>query len=64
MAIQKTRTPTTSNVSQSSSQEQLRRMIAEAAYFRAQARGFNGGDPVEDWLAAEQEVAKKIKKEK
>jgi DUF2934 family protein len=36
--------------------EQRRRMIAEAAYFRAQRRGFRGGDPVDDWLAAEAEV--------
>ena len=33
-----------------------RQMIQEAAYFRAQARGFIGGDPVEDWLAAEAEI--------
>lgn len=31
-------------------------MIAEAAYLRAQARGFGDGDPMDDWLAAEQEV--------
>jgi hypothetical protein len=31
-------------------------LIAEAAYFRAEARGFAGGDPVRDWLAAEAEV--------
>lgn len=31
-------------------------MIAEAAYFRALARGFQGGDPIDDWLAAEAEV--------
>lgn len=31
-------------------------MIAEAAYLRAEQRGFNGGDPLEDWLAAEHEV--------
>lgn len=36
--------------------EERRRRIAEAAYFRAQARGFLGGNPVEDWLAAEAEV--------
>jgi hypothetical protein len=33
-----------------------RHMIAEAAYFRAQARGFNGGDEIADWLAAEAEI--------
>jgi hypothetical protein len=31
-------------------------MIAEAAYFRAQRRGFQGGNPVDDWLVAEVEV--------
>jgi hypothetical protein len=33
-----------------------RQMIAEAAYFRAEKRGFQGGDPVTDWLAAEAEI--------
>ena len=31
-------------------------MIAVAAYYRAEHRGFVGGDPVGDWLAAEAEV--------
>jgi hypothetical protein len=35
--------------------EQRQRMIAEAAYFRAQRRGFQG-NPLEDWLAAEAEI--------
>ena len=38
------------------SAEERYRLVAEAAYFRALARGFNGGDPLEDWLAAEQEI--------
>jgi len=38
------------------SAEERYRMIAEAAYFRAEARGFQGGDPLEDWLAAEAEI--------
>lgn len=38
------------------SPEQRRRMIAEAAYYRAQARGFRDGDPVQDWLEAEAEI--------
>ena len=29
------------------------RMIAEAAYYLAEQRGFSGGDPVQDWLDAE-----------
>lgn len=32
------------------------RMIAEAAYLRAERRGFSGGDPLDDWLTAEREV--------
>ncbi len=38
------------------SMEERQRMIAEAAYFRAEARGFSGGSAVDDWLAAEREV--------
>lgn len=38
------------------SADQQRRRIAEAAYYRAERRGFTGGNPVEDWLEAEQEI--------
>jgi hypothetical protein len=38
------------------SADQRHAMIAECAYFRAAARGFDGGDPVTDWLASESEV--------
>jgi hypothetical protein len=31
-------------------------LIAQAAYFRAQRRGFEPGHECEDWLAAEAEV--------
>lgn len=31
-------------------------MIREAAYFIAEARGFVGGDPSHDWLAAEAKI--------
>ena len=40
---------------------QRRQMIAEAAYFRAEQRGFDSGDPVEDWMAAEAEVDARLK---
>jgi len=33
-------------------------MIAEAAYFRAEKRGFTGGNIEEDWIAAEAEIDK------
>lgn len=36
-------------------------MIAEAAYFRAEQRGFIGGSHEEDWLAAEAEIDQKLK---
>lgn len=36
--------------------EHRQRMIAEAAYLRAERRGFAGGDPARDWMEAEQEI--------
>jgi hypothetical protein len=36
--------------------EQRAALIAEAAYFRAERRGFMPGHETEDWLAAEEEV--------
>jgi hypothetical protein len=39
-----------------------RRMVAEAAYFLAQKRGFCGGDPQEDWYIAEREIARAMGK--
>ena len=35
-------------------------LIAEAAFFRAELRGFEPGHEVEDWLAAESEVDAKL----
>jgi hypothetical protein len=35
---------------------QRQRMIAEAAYFLAQHRGFTDGDALQDWLVAEAEI--------
>lgn len=36
--------------------EDRQRYIAEAAYFRALERGFEGGAELADWLAAEAEI--------
>lgn len=36
--------------------DQRYRMICDAAYYRAERRGFVGGNPHEDWVAAEAEV--------
>ena len=38
------------------SEEARRAMVAQAAYLRAERRGFTAGGEVEDWLAAEAEV--------
>jgi hypothetical protein len=38
------------------SEDVRRAMIAQAAYLRAERRGFAQGGEVEDWLAAEAEV--------
>jgi len=38
------------------SAEQRRAMIAQAAYFRAERRGFAPGAELQDWLAAEAEI--------
>lgn len=36
-------------------------MIAEAAYYRAERRGFSdGGDAMQDWLEAEKEIDRSI----
>lgn len=36
--------------------ERRHEMIAKAAYYRAESRYFQGGDPVADWLYCEKEV--------
>ena len=40
--------------------EERRARIAEAAYFRAERRGFAVGHEVEDWLAAEQDIERAL----
>lgn len=46
----------TSTTSQGMSPERRNEMIAVAAYYRAEQRGFDTTDPVADWLAAESEI--------
>ncbi|MBT8095958.1 MAG: DUF2934 domain-containing protein [Woeseia sp.] len=36
-------------------------MIEKAAYYRAERRNFENGDPVSDWLASEQEVDSELR---
>jgi len=40
--------------------DERHQMIAVAAYYRAEQRGFTHGDPVQDWLEAETEVAMRL----
>jgi hypothetical protein len=47
-------------ISNKVSESQRRQMIAEAAYFRAEKKGF-GGDPVADWIEAEVEVDERVR---
>jgi hypothetical protein len=42
------------------SPEQWRVMVAEAAYYRAQRRGFRGGSPEQDWFEAEEEIRRSL----
>jgi len=49
-------TSNTAAVTRTVSADQRNAMIAESAYLRAEARGFQGGDPVQDWLDGEKEV--------
>lgn len=37
-------------------EEDIRRLIAEAAYYRAEKRGFTPGAEEQDWCEAEREV--------
>jgi hypothetical protein len=41
--------------------EEIHHLIAEAAYYRAQERGFAPGDPLQDWLEAEAEVMVRVR---
>jgi hypothetical protein len=38
------------------SDSERQRMISDAAYYRAMLRGFQNGNPADDWLAAEREI--------
>jgi len=55
-ATRKVRPESTTEKHPSVSPEERYRMIAEAAYFRAEKRGFVGGDIAEDWVQAEAEI--------
>lgn len=46
---------------QSPSEETLRAMISEAAYYRAEKRGFAPGMEADDWLQAETEILARMR---
>lgn len=46
---------------QKPSDTDLQRWIAEAAYYRAQNRGFEPGGETQDWLAAEAEILARVR---
>jgi hypothetical protein len=50
----------TGNAQAQVSPEELRKLISEAAYFRAKQRGFTPGYELEDWIEAEAEVMSRI----
>jgi hypothetical protein len=52
--------PTTSKPAGFAGPGQRAALIAKAAYFRAESRGFAPGHETEDWLAAEAEVDAKL----
>ena len=43
------------------SDEDVQRWIAEAAYYRAESRGFQPGAETQDWLAAEAEILARVR---
>jgi Protein of unknown function (DUF2934) len=42
------------------SAEELRKLISEAAYYRAKQRGFEPGHELEDWIQAEADVIRRL----
>ena len=41
--------------------ETIQKLIAEAAYYRAEQRGFAPGGEIEDWLHAEAEITARLR---
>jgi hypothetical protein len=53
-----------SDASSDRSKDETRRaLVAEAAYFRAERRGFEPGHELEDWLACESELETQVTSE-
>ncbi len=53
--------PAIASASSEVTPDERHRMIAEAAYQRAEQRGFTNGDPLRDWLEAETQIEMQIR---
>jgi Protein of unknown function (DUF2934) len=49
-----------SNARAEISPDELRKLVSEAAYYRAKQRGFAPGHEEEDWIQAEAEVIRRL----
>jgi hypothetical protein len=57
-SVKKLKAPETAKVEVSP--DELRKLVSEAAYYRAKQRGFTPGHEAEDWIQAEAEVLRRI----
>jgi hypothetical protein len=56
----KTQTAFSGNARADLSPDEVRKLVSEAAYYRAKQRGFTPGHEMEDWIQAEAEVLRRI----
>ena len=56
----KTQTTFGGNARADLSPDEVRKLVSEAAYYRAKQRGFKPGHEEEDWIQAEAEVLRRI----
>ncbi len=59
-AVKRKTAKNTANTGIAVTPEQRYRMICDAAYFRAEQRGFIGGHPEQDWHEAELEIDQRL----
>ena len=52
----------TANAKSAPSNEEIHRLVAETAYFKAKARGFAPGGEDRDWIEAEAEVRNRMER--
>jgi hypothetical protein len=60
MSPAKKRVPAPNTILPRPTDEEIASMVAEAAYYKAEHRGFTGGDPQHDWWEAEKEIEAKL----